>query len=208
MRNIKTLLGIIISIVLHSCGNNYSESELKAHFNKEQISDLNEIRTFFINQICDSDFKTCYEQTDHDSLLFNEGTGIWKNINFEEQKKLYERISKSTFNEIWDFCDITYYPSKTKTKFICVAYEGEYLNYLSDIGKVNPKVEKYVDELKATGDFHPLTFSYQNILKDKISFDLNDPNIQLIIAIHYLSINDQTRRNTPVTQLTQDMIFE
>lgn len=34
-------------------------------------------------------------------------------------------------------------------------------------------------------------------------FDLNDPNIQLILAIHYLSLNDQAKRNAHLMGLKE-----
>ena len=198
----KTIFIILIlcaSQVFISCNKKYSESELKANFTSEQISDLTEIREFFIKQVCESDFKSCYEQTKHDSLQAS-GSGIWTKIDFNEQKNLYKRISESTFNEIWMFCESTYYPSKTKANDICAVATGKYQKYLAELGETNSRIAKYAERIEASGDFSGMDFQYHEILNHKSSLDLNDPNIQLILAIHYLSMNDQVKRNADLIE--------
>ena len=182
-----------------SCDEDYSETELRANFSAEQISDLTKIRDFFITQVCESDFQSCYEETKHE-YLESEGNGIWTNIDFDLQKELYKQISKSTFDEIWMFCESTYYPSKTKVKSICANAIGKYQKYLSDLGKQNPIIAKFAERIQASGDFNGLDIQYWEVLKDKKSFDLKDPNIQLILAIHYLSLNDNITRNADLIE--------
>ncbi len=193
-KTVRILFYLLIFQSFVSCESKYSESELKANFSTEQQSDLNEIRQFFLNQVCESDFKLCYEQTNHDSLQAS-GIGFWTKIDFKEQQKLYERISKSTFNEIWMICKSVNYKTKEEKKSICANAIGKYQNYLSDLGKNNPRIAKYAERIEASGDFGGLDISYWNVLTDKKHFDLNDPNIQLILAIHYLSMNDQQKRD-------------
>ncbi|MBZ9652833.1 hypothetical protein [Psychroflexus montanilacus] len=142
----------------------------------------------------DSDFKTCYEWTPHDYLMAT-GNAFWKNIDFEEQKKLYGKISNSTFDAIWRFCETTYYPSELKGDEICSVAMGRYQQYLNDLGKSNPRIAKYAERIRASGDFYAIDIQFSEVLNDKKSFDLDDPNIQLILSIHYLSLNDQAKRN-------------
>lgn len=196
----KTLLPIFTVLILqvfNSCKTQYSTTDLNANFTDEQIADLNRITDFFKREIClnmDADFKTCYERIPHEYLEAT-GSGFWTNINFDEQKELYNQISKSTFKEIWMFCESTYYPSKIKAKNICAVGTGKYQKFLADLGKANPKIAIYAERIQASGDFSTLDIQYWDVLNDKRSFDLNDPNIQLILAIHYLSMNDQAARN-------------
>ena len=183
-------------------------TELKNNFSSEQISDLNKISTFFKTQMClniDSDFKTCYERIPHEYLEAI-GIGFWTHINFEEQKNIYDQISKSTFNEIWMFCESTYYPSETKTKEICAVSSGKYQKYLSDLGKKHPRIAKYAERIQASGDFNSFDIKYWEVLKDKKIFELEDPNIQLILAIHYLSMNDQSARNANLIELRKSKL--
>jgi hypothetical protein len=170
---------------------------LEKNFTKGEISDLKKITAFFIQSICsdgESDFENCFKKTNHDSLMMK-GTSIYAKIDFEEQKKLYDKISKKTFDEIWMYCESTYYPSNTKSQDICAVTTGKYQNYLAALGKEYPRIGKYAARIRAAGTFSGLDIPYHEILKMSSDFDLNDPNIQLILSIHYLSINDDAKRN-------------
>ncbi|SFN99032.1 hypothetical protein [Salegentibacter flavus] len=190
------VIGIIILQLNFSCSAQHSTTELKNHFSSDQISDLNKITEFFKNEICsgkERDFKKCYEKIPHD-YLYATGNEFWNNIDFSKQKELYNQISKSTFEEIWSFCKTTYPDSgKTKTS-ICAVPNGKYQKYLSELGKNNPKIAEYAKRLNDLGDFGFGLF-HQNIASDKKNFDLNNPNIQLVVAIHFLTLNDQEKRN-------------
>ena len=196
-RRIILIFGIIILQLNFSCKSQYSATELKDNFSTEQIADLNKITAFFKNQMClnmDSDFRTCYERIPHEYLEAT-GSGFWKNINFEKQKELYEQISKSTFNEIWTFCKSTEYKTGLETKSICPIVNGKYQKYLTKIGENNPEIAEYAKQIRQSGDFSVTGIRYCNVLNRKKYYDLEDPNIQLILAIHYLSLNDQESRN-------------
>ncbi|MBD3630480.1 hypothetical protein [Cyclobacterium sp.] len=183
--------------------------ELNANFTDKEIEDLKLIVEFFKDEMClhmDSDFRTCYERTPHDYLMAT-GNRFWTNIDFDEQKKLYQKISDSAFEAIWVFCESTFYPSKVKADEICFVAMGRYQQYLTDLGKTNPRIAQYAERIQASGDFFGLDIQYSEVLKDKKSFDLDDPNIQLILAIHYLSLNDQAKRNADLIQ-DQTIMFE
>ena len=194
----SSILIILFLLILSSCETNYSTSELKSNFTNDQISDLTKIVEFFKENVCtdkNADLNSCYKQANHDSLQAN-GTGIWTKIDFKDQKKFYEQISQSTFNEIWMYCESTYYPSEIKSKDICAVATGKYQKYLSDLGKTNPRIAKYADRIEASGDFNGFDIQYHEILKTNSDFDLNDHNIQLILAVHCLSMNDREKRNS------------
>ena len=183
---------------------------MEANFTKDEINDLKEITDFFIKSVCadvNSDFEKCFKQTNHDSLIMN-GTGIWAKINFDKQKELYNKISKSTFDKIWMYCESTYYPSETKSKDICAVAMGKYQNYLAELGKTNPGIAKYADRIQASGAFNGFDIQYHEILKMNSDFDLNDPNIKLILAIHYLSLNDEMTRNAHLIEQNEPILIE
>lgn len=196
-KTIILIFGVIILQLNFSCKTQYSATELKSNFSTEQISDLNKISAFFKNQMClnmDSDLGTCYKRIPHEYLEAT-GNGFWTNIDFEKQKELYKEISKSTFDEIWMFCNSTEYPSGKESKSLCAVSNGKYYKYLQSLGNKNPRIAKYAERINASGDFNGLDIQYWEVLKNKKYFNLKDPNIQLILAIHYLSINDQQMRN-------------
>ncbi|PZX53259.1 hypothetical protein [Algoriphagus chordae] len=195
------LFAILISQALHSCKSQYSMVELNRNFTTEQIADLNKITEFFRSEMClsmESDFKTCYERIPHEYLEAT-GSQFWTKIDFEDQKKLYEQISESTFNEIWSYCESKYYPSETVAESLCANPKGKYQGFLTELGKTNLFIAKYAKRIRAYGSFNTLDIQYFDVLGDKKSLDLNDPNIQLILAIHYLSLNDQTTRNAALS---------
>ncbi|WP_445716891.1 hypothetical protein [Flavobacterium sp.] len=207
----KTFLLILtfsIFPLLNSCGTKYSTAEMESNFTETEIEDLKQIRDFFIQSVCgNKDFENCYKKTNHDSLML-QGNEFWEKIDFVEQKKLYERISKTTFDKIWMYYESTYFPSKTKSQDICLATLGKYQNYLIDLGKRNPSIAKYADNIQASGAFSQFYIQYQEILKPNSDFDLNDPNIQLILAIHYLSLNDGMKRNAHLIERNEPIKFQ
>ncbi|MEP5338330.1 MAG: hypothetical protein ABJL44_09935 [Algibacter sp.] len=182
-KTIILIFGVIILQLNFSCKSQYSVTELDNNFTTEQISDLNKITSFFKNQVClntNADFKKCYRQIPHEYLEAT-GSGFWDSITFEKQQELYREISESTFNEIWCLC-------RAELKNICAITKGKYQKYLTELGKTNPVIAKYAKNILASGIFDfGKVIHYSNVINDKKHFDLNDPNIQLILAIHYLS---------------------
>ncbi|WP_241652601.1 hypothetical protein [Leeuwenhoekiella marinoflava] len=190
------IIGVAILQVSFSCKAQYSATELKDNFSTEQIFDLNRITDFFKNQICDnknSDFKSCFSKI-LPELLENGWQTILEKVDFEKQKELYNSISKSTFNEIWEFGKATHPKTGLELKSIGLKYNGKYQKYLTELGKDNAEIKEYVENLIAAGDFESMGLLQQRIYKNPNDFNLNNPNIQLLIAIHYLSQNDQEKR--------------
>lgn len=196
---VKTLiliLGVTILQLNLSCKSQYSTTELKNNFLTDQISDLNKITDFFKNQICEnknSDFKTCFSKI-LPELLESGWQPILEKVDYEQQKELYNSISKSTFNEIWEFRKSTYPDTGLELKTLSSKYNGKYQKYLTELGRNNTEIKKYADRLIAAGDFESMGLLQQRIYKNPKEFDLNDPNIQLLIAVHYLTQNDQQKR--------------
>ena len=190
------IFGIAIIQLNFSCKTIYSTNELKNNFSTEQISDLNKITTFFKNQICEnqnSDFKTCFKKI-LPELLENGQQPIIEKIDFEKQKELYNYISKSTFNEIWEFGKTTYPNTGLELKSLGSKYNGKYQKYLTELGKNNANIKEYTELLIDAGDFESMGLLQQMIKENPEEFDLENPNIQLLISIHYLALNDQQKR--------------
>lgn len=197
MRKVLILIfGIIILQLSFSCKSQYSTVELENNFSTDQISDLNKIRDFFKNQISEnkkSDFKVCFSKI-LPGLLENGWHPILEKVDFEKQKELYNSISKSTFDEIWEFGKATYPDTGLELKNLGSKYNGKYQKFLTEFGKNNSEVKNYADRLIEAGDFESVGWLQQSIYKNPEEFDLDDPNIQLLIAIHYLTLNDQQKR--------------
>jgi len=195
---LRYLIIIGLLILNFSCKTQKVTPELKNNFSSEQIADLQKIMKFFKNRICiesKSDFGSCFEPM-LPKLIETGYEPIFEKINFNEQLELYKSISKNTFNEIWTFCKTRDLVKNTEYQSLCAkGADGKYSEYLLEVGKKNKFIKNYAEKLIASGDFEPSGFLQSQIYTNKSEFNFKDPNIQLIIAIHFLTINDQQKRN-------------
>jgi hypothetical protein len=195
-KTIILIFGVMILQLNFSCKSEHSTTELKNNFTPEQITDLYKIIDFFKSQICEnnnSDFKTCFSKILPDLLEYG-WQPILDNVDFEKQKELYNSISKSTFEEIWVFGKATYPETGLEFKSVGSKYNGKYQKYLSELGKNNNEIKDYADRLIVAGDFESMGLLQQRIYQKPTEFDLDNPDVQLLIAIHYLTQNDQQKR--------------
>lgn len=197
MKIITKILLIGILMINSSCNREFTSSEMRNNFTENQISDLKLLTDFFTEQVCNENnnliYKDCFEKL-LPEIIETENNPFIENIDFTKQKEIYQSIDKSTFNEIWRFGKSINLKSKIESRNIRVNLNGKYLSFLKEIGTNNPYIEKYVEMTKAIGDFESIGYLQNNIYKYPDKFDLNDPNIQTIIAIHYLSQNDHFNR--------------
>ncbi|WP_378172105.1 hypothetical protein [Aquimarina sp. SS2-1] len=192
-KNITILVcGILLALI--SCKSEIRTPELEKHFSSNQISDVNKITEFFTEQICKnnkkSDFKSCFEKM-LPELVQNGWKPIREIVDFEKQKEMYNSISNETFNEIWNYHKRQNLTKEVEYNSIGINTSGKYINYLKEIGSKNNYVAKYVEEISASGDV-PSRASVQNhIFENPNDLNLMDPNIQVLIAINYLTQNNR-----------------
>lgn len=192
-----TTLIVSFLFLFVSCKAKYANSELDTFFTKSEIQDLDKIRYFFTSQMCycmDTDFKTCYKNTPHEYLELS-GNAFWTIIDYDKQKQLYQEISQSTFDAIWDENITTYYPSKQSGISLGANPTGKFQKFLARIGKGRPKIAEYAKHVMEAGIYDGLGAWYPIVLGDQKNFDLNNPDIQLMLAVHYLTLNDDNMRN-------------
>ena len=180
-----------------SCKNQFTSTEMRNNFTENQISDLNLLTDFFKEQICNDNnnliYKDCFMKL-LPGIIEKDNNPFIENIDFNKQKEIYQSIDKSTFNEIWRLGKSMNIKTKIERKNLRANLNGKYIDYLKDVAKNNEFIEKYVEMTNAIGDFESIGYLQNNIYKYPEKFDLNDPNIQVIIAIHYLSQNDHFNR--------------
>jgi hypothetical protein len=171
-------------------------NELEKNFTKDEIADLEKLSHFFKTQMCgdNQNFQTCM-----DSLIPILGEFGWqpilKNINFDEQEKLYQSFESDLFPEIWDFCKVSNRERTWTKKSLCANTNGKYISFLKDLGKRNEVLNAYKNSILAAGDFVDMQRLEYQIFKKTKWIDLNDPAIQILISIDYLTQNDQQKRN-------------
>ncbi|WP_299903347.1 hypothetical protein [uncultured Aquimarina sp.] len=195
-KNTRILLSGIL-LILTSCKSEISTPELKIHFTEDQISDFNKITEFFIEQICEnnkaSDFEDCFKKI-LPELVNNGWSPILEKVDFEKQNEMYNSLSNETFKEIWSFQKSQQHSEETKYKSGGINTSGKYLEFLNVIGNRNNYVSNYVKEIYASGDV-PSNASLQNhIYTNPNDLNLNDYNIQVLIAINYLTQNNGQKR--------------
>lgn len=119
-------------------------------------------------------------------------------ISFEEQKQLYDHIDSTTFNEIWTFSwKIRSTPNSRDTlQSILWNHDGKYIRFLKEFSKDSDVVKNYYETYEKAGQISPLMISGLVIHFDK--YDVSDIRMRLLIAIHYLTLNDDTKREEKV----------
>ena len=194
----KSIYCIIILLIFSSCENKFETTELNNNFTADEISDLEKLVSFFKIKFCESgstDFESCFEMFAPNWIEKGLEYSAEK-IDFSEQKEFYGNIDQNTFDEIWDFCK-TYQIRPTEREYlsVCANTNGKYVQFLKDFGKSNPLVRKYYEDIIAAGDFDQTGLTISYIWNKRNEIDLNNPNFQILIAVHILTMNDQFERN-------------
>ena len=199
----KNLLLISTMIVALSCTtqrqNDLSNDQtIKESFNTIEINDLTKIQSFFDKSIglTESDKQENLEKVYTDFFLQNsdiEKVSDFKlSLNFNDQKKLYNQLDKRTFDNIWEISWSTKWNSNDTIKHIQLNRQGKYVEFLKSFGEQDSVINNYYNSLEIAGDISPSMFA--DLIKNYKNYNIKDPKIRLIIAIHYLTLNDQFER--------------
>ncbi|MFY7709405.1 hypothetical protein ACOSQB_02155 [Tenacibaculum sp. MEBiC07804] len=171
---------------------------IKKIFSKNEIDDLQKVFDFFNNEICNSNnqkLNECYNNycleirsQIEKNVVFNTG------LNFEKQKKLYEKLRNSTFKEIWSFQQsLPIRERKDTLKYLGLNYNGKYRKFLNESGNENKAIKNYAQAFNVNADLGPSMIAELGM--NYKTFNTQDLKTKLIIAIHYLTLNDQNWRN-------------
>lgn len=197
----EKILYLIFSSILISCSTPESK-ELKLNrtisetFSASETKDLQTLFDFFNEQICDS------ENTDYDSLTacyerycsqikeqYQLKYTFDTKVDFNQQLEMYKQIDATTFKQIWRFGGILSHSNQKDTlKYMNLSSTKKYSKFLEKYGKENEAVKYFSDRLRDAGGITP-TISASLIIGYE-RYDLSDIRTKLIIAIHYLTIND------------------
>ncbi|WP_159523903.1 hypothetical protein [Sunxiuqinia indica] len=199
----KNLLLISTMIIALSCTtqsqNNLSNDQtIKEWFNTTEINDLVKIQSFFDRSIglTESDKQENLEKEYTDFFLQNSGiekvSDFKLSINFSDQKKLYNQLDQKTFDDIWKISWSTKWNSNDTLKHIQLNRQGKYVQFLKTFGEQGTVINSYYNSLEIAGDISPTMVA--DLVKNYKNYNINDPKIRLIIAIHYLTLNDQFER--------------
>ncbi|MFK7832493.1 MAG: hypothetical protein AB8B52_04380 [Winogradskyella sp.] len=176
----------ILSFLMLGCKSQKTTFELQSVFNQEELKDLETMRTFFIEDILDLNDENFYKEF-RQRIVKLEAEGF-KSVVPKKIDRLLNSISKSTFNEIWEIK--TQKRSRTGNEtytYFAPRLNSKYQEFLSQTTKHNSMVMKYYNNMIQTEAFsHGSMLDY--ISDNNLDFDLKNTNVQIVMAIHYISI--------------------
>ncbi|WP_340155132.1 hypothetical protein [uncultured Winogradskyella sp.] len=183
---VKPLITALAFSMLMGCSSYKTTNELQSVFVSDELKDLETIRSFFVEDIM---------QLNDDNFHFKFRSEMQKleangfaSVEPKKIDNLFNSVTEETFNEIWQ--PKTHKPSRRSS----VAYEylvpnesGKYIEFLAKNTQNNSKIKEYYDKVRKSGNFSHLSMlNYLN--DDTLDFDLTNTNIQIVLAIHYISI--------------------
>nr|WP_299214417.1 hypothetical protein [uncultured Allomuricauda sp.] len=200
----NVILVLLLNLYLLTFGQK-EKTDLKDFFSKSEIQDLNLIADFLQTELCGTADRTKFGYCIKSSLpkLSDwKQTYIQDKISWRKQKKLYSKISDSTFQKIWGLCKTwrTIEP-KYEYKSICFSQNENFIQFLKKVGESNPYLEGYGKKLENVGSFDSGNFLVWNIIEHPQNWNLEDRNVQIILAIHFLTQNDQQKRDKKAIRL-------
>ena len=204
----KQLIIIILVFGIINClvaQNRLSDNKtFRKTFSTTEIKDLQLLFDFFNESICSitiaQNLNDCYQEFFSIMEKSVQTGNIQLNIPFEKQTEIYERFSDSTFYKIWTFGKIWNYPEAPQDTFRRVYFtpNGKYLDFLKRTGRRNKVIRNYYEIALTTGDISPTMIA--GLLVNYRYFDIKDIRVKFIIAIHYLTLNDQFERKERINQ--------
>ena len=172
-----------------------SDNLISEYFSDSELKDLAKIVDFFEMEICNDsikDLENCYK-------AFNKeiGEGFLKGsfylgIDFKHQKKLYNRIDRIFFNEIWvkNKEIVGTEPLKYKeSDYFELKVFGRFSSFLEKVGNANEFFKSFNESLNITGDISPSLTA--NIIRDKYAVNMTDIKNRLLLSIHFLTLNER-----------------
>ncbi|UCS94957.1 hypothetical protein KZP23_08080 [Echinicola marina] len=201
---IRILYIFFALLTISGCSQKFESIELNNNFTEEEISDLHKLNEFFQTQMCGSasNFKSCIYSNLPDLLEYGYDA-ILENVDFDKQQKLYSDFQSDLFLQIWDFCQSGNFHEKVTYKSLCLNTDGKYLQFLKDLSDRNPDLKEYYDRMFDSGDWEPTGLLQGRIYTNPGYYDLDDPSIQVLIAVQFLTQNDQQKRKEIWTDTTQ-----
>lgn len=187
----------LLILILHSCTIEKSTKELENNFTSREISELNKIIEFYKTQIggqLDDKFEIVFKKQ-LDTFVANGKNDKIYSLDFDKQTQFYQSLKQEVFDEIWYYSEMikVKYQEEYKTTIIQYQSESKYQDFLREVGRKNNLITEYKNIIGTFG-VDTSTWLEQTILMNPKKFNLSDPNIQLIISIHYLTQNDRNKR--------------
>ena len=190
-----TLLIFTIGCICEHSVSLSNDPIVNKYFNEEEIEGLVQILNFFEDEIAISsatdnviDSYELFFENIKPEMKLEEFDSI---ISFGDQKKFLTDLNPILFNEIW-FYKKDYNPIlKDTVESIHYKWKGKYFDFLYAVSEKDKAIEEYFEDFTAAGYISPSILAYS--MMDYKKYDLKLERIRLIIAINYLTFNEQLR---------------
>ncbi len=197
MKTIQVLLALLLvgPTFLGYTQNNGSKTFVGG-FTLEEEKDLLKIINFFEEQMCGTEggYKACFDSL-FSSIIKDGVNPLLAQINFEELNTLYGSFETDLFDDIFCFSWSLNIEDSIYHKSICPRYNGKYWQLIKELSTRNQALEEYFQIVEIFQDIDRSGEFERIIRRHRQSFDLNDPNIQLLISMNFLLHVDQIVRN-------------
>ncbi|MCL6267652.1 hypothetical protein [Flagellimonas myxillae] len=135
-------------------------------------------------------------------LLDWEQNFLENKIGWKKQKKLYSKISDTTFQKIWSICKAwRAIEPKYEYEELCFSFNNTFIDFVNNLQKSNPLIEAYSRSLENVGSFPFWRYFLNNVRDYPNKIDLKDRGVQILVAIHFLTLNDQAKRDKKAMRL-------
>ena len=168
---------------------------IKKSFSETEIQDLQLLFDFFNRSICDSNRKLedCYDDFFKKVKQAADSGSMHLPIPFENQKEVYRKFQDSTFYQIWTFGKTWTHETPNDTlREVYFRWDGKFMKFLKKAGKKDEFIKAYHESAEAAGGPGPSIIA--GIIMNYDKLNIEDPKVKFVIAIHYLTLNDQYKR--------------
>lgn len=201
------LILFTIPALLFACQNHLQKpSELKSNktFSESETEEIIDLLHSFDQEICkienleNENVSACYrsfferikreiEDGDYEIGISEAGQKAMVGALSQELREEFWRAGRSIINRRIPNDDSgRTFPDTVQSIYFA---DGKYLKFLEEeVSGKNPQVKQYVDNLRRTMGISPSVFA--DVVFNYKAYDVKDERIRLLIAIHYLTLND------------------
>jgi len=199
------IFGLFIGLVNYSVGQTVlaDNETFQETFTTAELEDLQLLFDFFNSSMCSQqnsdDLNACYTEFFNRMEKTIESKNFELDIPIDQQKEVYQAFRDSTFYRIWSFGETQEYnfhdsiPLQGVFKTVFFAHGDKYMEFLRRTADDYEIIAFYYDSILAEGGLiGPGLFA--SVLIDHDKYNLEDIRLRFIVAIHYLTLNDQYNR--------------
>ena len=197
-------LVLILGIALVSCKKKEENPLAKAPgmreiFTAEELTDLNDLLKLFEGEICQTyegeptDLRQCYDA--FFASLKGAKPGVdYIPISFEEQHRVIGNFHTGSLATFWNNQVVMRKQEVGPKKILSLVYQpnGKLLEFFKMVGKDHVLVEQYAEDFEAIHTISPVM--EQEMFRTIGLYDLSDVRVRLVLALHFVTLNDNYKR--------------